>query len=65
MKVKYYLPFRMLVIVGEYYCGINEEIRTWLDSNFDNTWEFAFHHGYCLYFENDKDMTLFILRWGS
>ena len=50
--------------IGSSYSCIKPEILAWLVNNFKEDWIFTFDGtDYCLCFPNEKDATLFTLRW--
>ena len=46
--------------------ALKQEIRDWLDTNFKPSIEFMFDgNEYCLMFNSEKELTLFLLRWAD
>lgn len=49
--------------VGSSYCCLKEEIRDWVTKTYGKcVFEFD-GNDYCLWFDNESDITLFLLRW--
>jgi hypothetical protein len=48
---------------------INEEIKPWCEKTFEvDTWRISVNGGHglgCVYFEHERDLTIFLLRWAQ
>ena len=48
---------------------INEEIKPWCEKTFAvDTWRISLNGGHglgCAYFEHERDLTIFLLRWSK
>ena len=49
--------------IGSSYSDIKPEIRSWMIKNFGKCDFRMDGEEYCLFFENEKDISVFLLRW--